>query len=161
MSDRRNDVLVVCGAVLVLCLLSSMGTSGVGLAPGTLIVGDDAARRIAWLAWGFKILGKIPGHLACGLILGAFLKHTTPRRVLTWLIGGLILILTCVTLYLPSLAGDYVEMVGLPGVLIQQAGTILSSACFIFVGILIGEKIRPRAVKQQQKVAERAAPETE
>ena len=159
MSDRRNDVLVVCGAVLVLCLLSSVGTSGVRLAPGTLIVGDDAAQRIAWLAWGFKILGKIPGHLACGLILGAFLKHTTPRRVLTWLIG-ILLILTSVTLYLPSLAGDYVKIVGLPGVLIQQAGIILSSAGFIFVGILIGEKIRARMVKQQQGLVEHAAPET-
>ena len=160
MSEKRNDVLVVCGAVLVLCLLSSVGTSSVRLAPGTIIVGDDAARRIAWLAWGFKILGTIPALLSCGLILGAFLKHTTPRRVLVWFIG-VILIGTCVTLYLPSLAGDYVEVVGLLGVLTQQAGIILSSAGFILVGILIGEKIRARVVKQQQKVAERAAPETE
>ena len=109
MSDRRNDVVVVCGAVLVLCLLSGVGTYGVRLAPGDSILSFDDARRITWLAWGFKILGKIPGHLSCGFILGAFLKHTTPRRVMVWFIG-VILIGTCVTLYLPSLAGDYMEI---------------------------------------------------
>ena len=134
--------MVVSVAVLCLFLLSGLATYRFNLA-GTYWVDEDALRRNLWIVWGLKILGKTPGHILCGFILGSFLQRTTSWRVLLS-ITGFVFLGSCVPYLTTPSIGNYVNLIGKLGTLLQHAGTVLTSAGFIFLGIVMGEMLRAR-----------------
>jgi hypothetical protein len=140
------DVLVVITAIVWLVVLGVAATTPVSIATtaGALFLGGAVAAWY-WIGWCAMVVGRFPGQLLCGWMLGRLL-----RRIKPWSIAaGVAIWMGLGSIWLIAWAGpwnaDYVAEIGRPGYVAQVLANLLAGWTVVFAGTRLGRKGRQAA----------------
>lgn len=141
-SDWPREALVI---ALALCSFSVVG--GIGAATlahfstPEFVIGDSFG-SVYWFRWSAKIVGRFPGDLLCGVLLGRGLRRISP-----WAVFVLILLVLSVFVLLVYKDADAVWLaaVGPMGAVAQIAVQIAAILGVIAFGILFGRRWKKSA----------------